>query len=101
MFKHSQGSLDMLVGPQSDIWLRFFVVSFENPKNGRPAPNNSRKFGWNRRLINNSDFTCAKRKDGLVMVDTKFEHNVQILERLDKLCIISVKPPQNARMNSV
>ena len=94
--RNRQMNLNMLVGPQSEMWTKFFTLSFQKSQ----TPNNMKIWMDLKKKLNNSDFTCIKREDGSVLIDAKTESNAQIIGRLEELCNAKITPSRDAGMNS-
>ena len=76
-----QPDLNELVGPLSETWTRFHVLSLEATEKTDRAPNNLQIWTELRAALN-SDFSCVRRKDGSVLLDAKSERNAEAIQNI-------------------
>lgn len=90
-----------LIGTNSEIWTKFHVLNFigEEDEAG-PNPNEMRMWSDLRYKLNNTNFTCSRRRDGSILVDAKTQENAEEIKKIKSICNKSITTARDALLNS-
>ena len=93
-----QQTLESLIGPRSESWTRFHVLKMNNDDENDSSDNVGIWSELQSRL--DPGFTCIRRRDGSILIDTKTEKNSEKLTKLKWLCNRSISTSRDAETNT-